>query len=115
MERSSGMESSGTGCWCSWDVDLLCGYCRWQPATQRENSALSSHTQMGTGTSYTYKEKFHLSALQIGSIKYFILRQIYKLAQVKKKYHLFKLRTTISYFTGLKNALVFYDACRFEY
>lgn len=55
VEQSSGRESSGTGCWCSWDVDPPCGYCRWRPAARLESSDLSSHTQTGTDTSCTWK------------------------------------------------------------
>ena len=56
-EHNLGRESSGKGCWCSWDVDPLCGCCRLLSAAHLESSDLSSHTQMGTDISYTYRGK----------------------------------------------------------
>lgn len=63
MELSSGRESSGTGCWCSSDVCLLCDYYRWQPAADLESSGSFSHTQTGTNISYTCKETFDRSII----------------------------------------------------
>lgn len=55
--RSSGRDSNGKGCWCSWDAAPPCGYCRWRPAAPPESSGPSSHTQRGTDTSCTCKTR----------------------------------------------------------